>query len=160
MVNIWAIQSLKDGAGCVLSIVRTSVMVTGACFIGFSLAATIGDTRSFLVLGGRLCHDQLTSFVSDHVLIRAPWFRRETHRQTDRRTGRQTRRQRSNRQNRTMNQTVVFNLFHALSPFFWEHIFVRITMLVCDVKFDICTVWVKKIPPHGFLIFSQTVGNF
>ena len=92
MVNIWAIQSLKDGAGCVLSIVRTSVMVTGACFIGFSLAATIGDTRSFLVLGGRLCHDQLTltSFVSDHVLIRAPWFRRETHRQTDRRKGRET----------------------------------------------------------------------
>jgi len=36
----------------VCSIVPMAVTITAVCFISFSFAATIGDTRTFLVLGG------------------------------------------------------------------------------------------------------------
>ena len=36
----------------VYSIVTTAVIITAVCFIGFSVAATVGDTRTFLALGG------------------------------------------------------------------------------------------------------------
>jgi len=36
----------------VYSIAPTAVCITAVCFISFSLAATMGDTRTFLVLGG------------------------------------------------------------------------------------------------------------
>jgi len=39
---------------CVFSIVPTAAVITALCFFSFSLAATVGDTRAFLMLGGNV----------------------------------------------------------------------------------------------------------